>query len=130
MKSFSSIAKIGFFLMFLAALSFVFGACGLKGCIQIGTPAITVIVHNQTSETLQIFLDDEVFVGEAIPGGELKFRTHGVSADYIITAKDVDGNRVYETGFTYDALKSERSYDVYFPPKETETESSDNVTGK
>ena len=113
MKSSSSIAKI---LTFLLTLTLALGTCGLTGCIDYGTPIITIIVHNQTDETLQIFLDGEVFVGEAVPGGEMQFKTVGVSGDYIITAKDIEGNRVYDTGFTY-VGRSKRTYHVYFPPE-------------
>jgi len=120
MKSSSGIVKTSFLLIFMVALSFALMAC---------EPTLYITVHNQTDETLQIFLDGETFIDKAIPGGEVKFKTAGIFSHYNVTAKGIDGNLLYTANFTRDDLKGKKTYDVYFPPMETDTENSDNVTG-
>ncbi len=88
-------------------------------------PGIDIRIHNQTDETLQIFIDGEVFIGDAIPGGEVVWGVARIFPHYTITAKDIDGEIVYTADFTRDDLKGKKTYDVYFPPLEDEAESSD-----
>ena len=123
MKSSVSIAIAGFLIIFLVILSLTLGACFLPL-----EPMLHITVHNQTDEPLQIFFDGETFIGNVVPGGEVKFETAGIYPKYKIIAKDMDGNVVYTTTFTEDDIIIKNyKYDVYFPPKETETESSDNA---
>ena len=121
MKPFVSKARIGLLLIFLVTASSVLMAC---------EPTLYITVHNQTDETIQIFFDGETFIDKAIPGGEVKFKTAGIFSHYNVTAKDLDGNVVYSANFTRDDVKGKKTHDVYFPPKETKTENSDNVTGE
>ena len=112
MKSCSSIAKIGFLLIFLVTLSFAIGACFLPL-----EPTLDITVHNQTDGTLQIFFGD-AFIDDAVPGGEATIKTAGIFSKYKIIAKDMDENVVYSTTFTQDDLKGKKTYDVYFPPED------------
>ena len=122
MKSSVSIARVGLLSILFTTLSFALMAC---------EPMLYITVHNQTDNTLQIFHGGEVFVGEAVPKGEITYQTDGIYSHYTVTAKDLDGNVVYSANFTRDDIVNKNyKYDVYFPPKETETESSDNATGK
>ena len=116
-----STVKIGLTLIFFMTLPLAFGAC---------EPALIIYVQNQTDETLQIFHGDEVFVGEAVPGGEVTYKTDGIYPDYIVTVKDTDGNTVYIANFTQDDLKGKRMYRIVIPPTGKSVEPSDNVTGE
>ncbi len=119
MKPFGHRVRIGLLLIFLVAISSVFMAC---------EPLIDIRIHNQTDETLQIFIDSEVFIGNALPGGEVVWEIERIQPTYNITAKDMDGNALFTANFTRDDLKGKKTYDVYFPPLEDEAESSDTKT--
>ncbi|MFC1989287.1 hypothetical protein ACFLVW_01790 [Chloroflexota bacterium] len=116
-----SLSILGFLVLLLVIGIFA------SGC----EPMLYITVHNQTDKTLQIFFDGETFIDNAAPREEVTSKIDGIYPKYKIVAKDMDGNVVYSVTFTQDDLKGKNyKYDVYFPPKETETESSDNVTGK
>ena len=123
-----NIAGFWFLVILLVASSFAIVACNIR--IIPYEPAINIRIHNQTDEALQIFIDGEVYIGRASPGGEVVWEIERNQPNYKITAKDMDGNTVYVVTWTRNDLKGKYTYDVYFPPKETETESSDNITGK
>ena len=105
-------------LIFLVTVSSVLMAC---------EPSIDIIIHNQTDETLQIYssIGGDVFIGDALPQGEVVWTVERILPHYTITAKDMDGDVVYTIDFTRDDLKGKETYDVYFPPLEGEAESSD-----
>ena len=127
MKSSIGITKIGFLLIFLLALSFAIVAC---------EPLITIRIHNQTDEILEIFIDGEVSIGMALPGDEVVWNTSGIFPDYTITAKDLDGNTAYILTWTRADMKGKDKYDVYLPPlrkgieNSGNTTESDNITGR
>lgn len=125
MKSFKGIAKARLLLIVLATISFVFGACFVAY-----HPLLTIQIHNQTSQTLKIFIDGEVLLGDAAPGGEVIWRIEGIHPIYKITAQDMAGNVVFSTRFTRDDLKGKKTYQVIIPPMEKETGQSDNTTEK
>ncbi|MBI4187682.1 MAG: hypothetical protein HY529_00575 [Chloroflexi bacterium] len=109
MKLFRNIARLGFLFILLVTISL-----GIMAC----EPMLIVRVHNQADETLQIFLDDEVFIAEIIPGVEVTFKTDGIHSQYTVTAKDKDGNTVYVATWTKDDfINKGYKYDVYFPPR-------------
>ncbi|MFC1991895.1 hypothetical protein ACFLVC_04160 [Chloroflexota bacterium] len=90
----------------------------LAPLIQACKPGLTVRVHNQANETLQIFWEGEVFVAEIVPGVEVEFLADGRYSQYKVTAKDTDGNTVYVATWTRDDIKNKNyKYDVYFPPR-------------
>lgn len=116
MNLYRSTAKIGGLLIFLLTISFAPVACTGSCTILPIHPLIEISVHNQTDETLQIFFDGETFIGEALPGEEIKFETGAIFPDYEIVARDMDGNTVYVVAWTRDDLKGKETYDVYLPP--------------
>jgi len=90
-------------------------------------PLIDISIHNETDETLQIYIGvgGDVFIGDALPQGEVVWSVVRILPHYTITAKDMDGNVLYTANFTRDDLRGKKTYDVYFPPLEGEVESSD-----
>ena len=102
-----------FLLFFLVTVSFIFMAC---------EPMIDIGIHNRTDETLQIFIDDEVCIGEAPPGGEVVWKIERIFPKYTITAKDMAGNVLYTANYTRDDFKGKKTFDVYFATLEDESE--------
>ena len=102
-----STVKIGLTLIFFMTLPLAFGAC---------EPSLTIIVSNQTNEPLRIYHGGEVFVGEAIPGGEVTYKTWGNLSQYNVQAKDNDRNTVYSVNFTSDDVKGKRMHRIVVPP--------------
>lgn len=107
MRLSSSIAKIVSAVIFLVTLAFALEAC---------EPLITFRVQNQTHETLKVYRDD-LFLGEAIAGGEVKFEIEVIYPTYNIIAKDMDGNVVYTANFTRKDISGKRTYRVVIPPR-------------
>lgn len=127
MKSANGVTTIGVIsiLLLSATLLSAFGACFLPS-----EPMLTIQVHNQMDKTLRIFLDGETFVGDAIPDGQLKFKTIGILSSYRVVAKDLNGNVVFSARFTQEDLKRKRTYKIVIPPDGKDAEHSDNATGK
>ena len=69
---------------------------------------IDITIHNQTDETLQIFIYSEVFLANALPGGEVVWEIERIQPRYNVTAKDMDGNTLYTADFTRDDLKGKK----------------------
>ena len=47
-------------------------ACRPGGCAFVQyEPSIDIMIHNETDETLKIFIDGEIYIGTAMPGGEV-----------------------------------------------------------
>ncbi|MFC2070557.1 hypothetical protein ACFLTB_05260 [Chloroflexota bacterium] len=114
--------------IFLLICSFTFMAYPLVGCTPtVYEPEVDIRIHNQTNETLEIF-DIDYYITRIEPGGVEVWETAGIFPDYTITAKDMDGNTVYEITWTNDDMKGKEMYDVYLPPSENGAESSDNGT--
>jgi len=113
--------RIWFLLFFSVTVSFILMAC---------EPGIDIRIHNGTDETLQIFIDDEVCIGEAPPGGEVVREIERIQPKYTFIAKDIDGNVLYTANYTRADFKGKKTFDVYFPPLEDESENSDNITGE
>jgi hypothetical protein len=87
---------------------------GLTAC----EPSIDITIRNQTNETLQIYIGvgGDVFIGEALPGGEVVWSIERIQPHYTITVRDMDGDVLYTANFTRDDLNGKKTYDVYFPP--------------
>ena len=127
----SNKVKIGVFLIFLTIISFYTVACLPEGCTPFPTePVVDIKIHNQTNETLHIFIDGEVFIGKAFPGRTVVWETGSFYPEYKITAKDTDGNTLYIVTWTRDDVIDKETYDVYLPPPEKGTEQGDNATRK
>ena len=69
---------------------------------------IDITIHNQTDETLKIFINSEVFLANALPGGEVVWEIERIQPRYNVTAKDMDGNTLYTADFTRDDLKGKK----------------------
>ena len=106
MKSYISIARIGFLLIFLAAFSFALGAC---------EPLVTIRIHNQTNETLKIFTGD-TFIDSAAPGKEVNWEIETIYNAYQISAKNIDGSTIYSKLFTREELRI-NNWRVVMPPE-------------
>ena len=76
-------------------------------------PLINLMVQNKTDIELQIyegFTGDEIRIGNAVPNGEVKFKTESIYPDYRIAAKDENGNLVFSTTFTRYDLQGKKEY--------------------
>jgi hypothetical protein len=111
MKLFGAkIKKRALSLMFLI-ISFSLAASALS-C----EPMVTIHIENQTSETLQIYYQDELFLGTAEPGGEVKWKYDAIYPTYNISGRDIAGNVVYSANFTREDLSGKKTYRVVIPP--------------
>ena len=116
----NTIAKIVFLVLALVTLSAVISAC---------EPLITIRVQNQTNQSIQIFNDD-VFIDTAVPGGEVKYDLPAIFPDYIVVAKDAEGNVVYTANFTRRDISGKKIYSVVIPPTAKASQQSGNATGE
>ena len=78
---------------------------------------VTIHIENQTSESLQIYYQDELFLGTAEPGGEVKWKYDAYYPTYDISARDIAGNVVYSANFTREDLSGKKTYRVVIPPR-------------
>lgn len=111
--------RTAFLLIFVVTVSLTLVAC---------RELVIIRIHNQTDETLQIFTDD-AFIGEAVGGGQLKWKIEYYHPTYKIIAKDTDGNTVYAKTFTREELIRNK-WRVVIPPTAKGTQQTDNTTGK
>lgn len=105
-------------LLLLLAVPFFMSAC---------EPSITIRVQNQTDKALEIFNDD-VLIGIAVPGGEVKYELAVIFSHYVVIARDMDGNLVYSKVFTREDMVRNK-WRVVIPPTAKNIEQSDNATG-
>ncbi len=108
MKLLGNIVKIWIFILLLTIYSIIMVSC---------EPTIDIRIHNLTDKKLEIFIDGEVSLGTAIPGGIVVWEIETIYPYYEITAKDMDGNEVYVVGWGRGDLSGKETYDVYLPPK-------------
>ena len=78
-------------------------------------PLVTIRVENDTDEMLRIFNDD-VFVDDASPQGEVRYQTEVIYPRYITVAEDMEGNIVFKAEFTRDDVSGKETYKVTLPP--------------
>jgi hypothetical protein len=93
---------------------------------------IPVRVVNQTDQVLTIFIRGNL-IGDVKPGEEIKNESRFVSTafkDYLVEAKNTQGDTIYSRSFTYDQLNRDLNLRVDIPPLEKGTVSSDNITRK
>jgi len=57
-------------------------------------PTIDIRIHNLTDEALNIFIDGEVYLDQAMPGEYVVWEIGIIYPYYEITAKDMYGNEV------------------------------------
>ena len=96
--------RIILLLLAIISLMLIFSAC---------EPLIIIRVQNQTEMALQIyqgFAGDEILMGNAVPNGEVKFKTESRYPEYRIAAKDENGNLVFSTTFTNWDLQGKKEY--------------------
>ncbi len=116
---YNGIGKIGIILISLLVPVFTIIACSQEDYSGEYVPGIDIKVHNQTDETLQIFIweGEEYLKGTVNPGKVLVFgRIRDLPWSQLI-AKDMDGNEIYSVIWhpsDYDDNKT--YYDVYLPP--------------
>jgi hypothetical protein len=101
-----------------------------SSCFFPADPALTIRVSNQTDQTLRIFAEGEVFVGEAASGGEVKYQTDAIFPHYSVVAKDMQGDTVYTANFTKEDIGGKRTYRVVIPATGNGIEESNNMTGR
>jgi len=104
--------RIWFLLFFLVTVSFILMACNAM---------IDIRIHNQTDQTLKIYTGDAI-IGNAFPGERIVWEIENFQPKYNIIAKDIDGNVLYTANYTRDDFKGKKTFDVYFPPLEDESE--------
>ena len=77
-------------------------------------------VVNQTDQTLTIFITKQK-IGEVGPGAEISNQNSLVPAggikEYLIEAKNAQGNSVYSRSFTFDQLSRDMNWRVVIPPQ-------------
>lgn len=83
--------------------------------------AAPIRVVNQTDQTLTIFIIKQK-IGEVSPGGEIKNQNRlapvaGIR-EFLIEAKNAQGDTLYSRSFTYDQLSRDMGWKVVIPPLE------------
>ncbi|MFC2021808.1 hypothetical protein ACFLTR_01145 [Chloroflexota bacterium] len=109
-------------MLVLVMLSLIVSACWAD-------PMAPLCIHNQTNQTLSIFIH-EILEGEVAPGAKLKVEgMPDIYWDYPIEAKNPQGEVVFSRVFKWEELH-DMKWKVVIPPLEKGMESSDNVTGR
>jgi len=108
MKLLGNIVNIWILILLLTIYSLTVVSC---------EPTINIRIHNLTDEKLEIFIDGEVYLDQAMPGEYVVWEIGIIYPYYEITAKDMDGNEVYVVGWGRGDLRGKETYDVYLPPK-------------
>jgi|WetSurMetagenome_2_1015567.scaffolds.fasta_scaffold60507_2 hypothetical protein len=121
----SNIKRIFHGLAIVAIITTVFFT---SSCFFPAEPLLTIRISNQTDQTLRIFSEGEVFVGDISPGGELKYKTDAIYLHYSVVAKDIQGNIVYSANFTKEDIGGKKTYHIVVPRISNSSEKSDNVT--
>jgi hypothetical protein len=105
------------------------------GCINQGSPLMTLVIENQTEQELIIFMHNEN-IGEVKSGARITLTTDLNMGEYPVEAKNAQGKIVFSETFTfmpddkYHLQKIEdRVYKAVIPPLENGSESSANATG-
>lgn len=88
----------------------------LPGC-SCWTNLVDFKIHNNTNETLYIYLDMETYFDEVSPGKEIIWTIDRIYSDYEIIAKDSDDNVLYIANYDLQDIRRKKELNVYFPPK-------------
>ena len=104
--------------LLLSCTFFSFSAC-------IGERIAPIKVHNDTEETLTIFIDG-VRIGDVTSGEEIRNDIIWITARFVIEARNSRGQTVYKEEITYENMEK-MNWKVIISPQ-TQKMSSDNVT--
>ncbi len=78
-------------------------------------PDIPIRVINQTDQTLAIFINGHS-IGDVRPSAEIKNTTvSAVLKEYLIKARNTQGNTIYSRSFTFDQLSRDMNCIVIIP---------------
>ncbi len=87
---------------------------------------INIGIQNQSNMILQIY-EESLLRGKVLPSEMLKFETVKGGGLYFV-AKDMNGEKIFETSFTRDELRGKKEYLIVIPPGVKPLEPSNNAT--
>jgi len=79
-----------------------------------GDPAAPIRIENRTDQSLTIFIND-IYVGDVAPGVEIKNKRVTFYGEFLIEARDAQGETIHSEKFTYEELKR-IDWKVVIPP--------------